>query len=177
MFWFLGTLLLAVSQLPKSAADIQLNSNVPLEPYDLLYDNAIEAYYIGDWKSVILNMERALRNKGAFRRAKAHCCLLCANQTGFGEPLPGLGMALPGMGPVEDLGFFQKVVKRAACIHECEMEKVGPASLHKVSEEVALEFRKRSPYNYLQVAYFKVGNLKLSQNAFIMQEMQPSIFF
>ncbi|XP_033909331.3 prolyl 3-hydroxylase 1 [Acipenser ruthenus] len=160
MFWFLGTLLLAVSQLPKSAADIQLNSNVPLEPYDLLYDNAIEAYYIGDWKSVILNMERALRNKGALRRAKAHCCLLCANQTGFGEPLPGLGMALPGMGPVEDLGFFQKVVKRAACIHECEMEKVGPASLHKVSEEVALEFRKRSPYNYLQVAYFKINRLE-----------------
>ncbi|KAK1157284.1 prolyl 3-hydroxylase 1 [Acipenser oxyrinchus oxyrinchus] len=160
MFWFLGTLLLAVSQLPKSAADLQLNSNVPLEPYDLLYDNAIEAYYIGDWKSVILNMERALRNKGALRRAKAHCCLLCANQTGFGEPLPGLGMALPGMGPVEDLGFFQKVVKRAACIHECEMEKVGPASLHKVSEEVALEFRKRSPYNYLQVAYFKINRLE-----------------
>ncbi|RXM34952.1 Prolyl 3-hydroxylase 1 [Acipenser ruthenus] len=160
MFWFLGSLLLAVSQLPKSAADIQLNSNVPLEPYDLLYDNAIEAYYIGDWKSVILNMERALRNKGALRRAKAHCCLLCANQTGFGEPLPGLGMALPGMGPVEDLGFFQKVVKRAACIHECEMEKVGPASLHKVSEEVALEFRKRSPYNYLQVAYFKINRLE-----------------
>ncbi|MGH0126939.1 UNVERIFIED_CONTAM: hypothetical protein FKN15_029996 [Acipenser sinensis] len=160
MFWFLGTLLLAVSQLPKSAADIQLNSNAPLEPYDLLYDNAIEAYYILDWKSVILNMERALRNKGALRRAKAHCCLLCANQTGFGEPLPGLGMALPGMGPVEDLGFFQKVVKRAACIHECEMEKVGPASLHKVSEEVALEFRKRSPYNYLQVAYFKINRLE-----------------
>ncbi|XP_041129875.1 prolyl 3-hydroxylase 1-like [Polyodon spathula] len=160
MFWFLGTLLLAVSQLPKSAADIQLNSNAPLEPYDLLYDNAIEAYYTGDWKSVILNMERALRNKGALRRAKAHCCLLCANQTGFGEPLPGLGMALPGMGPVEDLGFFQKVVKRAACIHECEMEKVGPASLHQVSEEVALEFRKRSPYNYLQVAYFKINKLE-----------------
>ncbi|XP_041130660.1 prolyl 3-hydroxylase 1-like [Polyodon spathula] len=160
MFWFLGTLLLAVSQLPKSAADIQLNSNAPLEPYDLLYDNAIEAYYTGDWKSVILNMERALRNKGALRRAKAHCCLLCANQTSFGEPLPGLGMALPGMGPVEDLGFFQKVVRRAACIHECEMEKVGPASLHKVSEEVALEFRKRSPYNYLQVAYFKINKLE-----------------
>ncbi|MBN3279036.1 P3H1 hydroxylase, partial [Polyodon spathula] len=127
---------------------------------DLLYDNAIEAYYTGDWKSVILNMERALRNKGALRRAKAHCCLLCANQTSFGEPLPGLGMALPGMGPVEDLGFFQKVVRRAACIHECEMEKVGPASLHKVSEEVALEFRKRSPYNYLQVAYFKINKLE-----------------
>lgn len=28
--------------------------------------------------------------------------------------------------------------------------------MHLVSEEVQLEFNKRTPYNYLQVAYFKV---------------------
>ncbi|MBN3301323.1 P3H1 hydroxylase, partial [Amia calva] len=154
-----GPVLLALSLLPASLMDGQLNTRAPLEPYDLLFDGAVEAYYKGDWKSVILNMERALRNKGFIRRAKAQCRLQCANRTAFGEPIPGLGIPLPGAGSVEDLGFFQKVLQRADCIKTCELEKLGPPSLHKISEEVELEFQKRSPYNYLQVAYFKINRL------------------
>nr|XP_006641935.1 PREDICTED: prolyl 3-hydroxylase 1 [Lepisosteus oculatus] len=159
MFLCIGVLF-ALSLLPRSSTDVQLSGSVPLEPYDLLFDNGVEAYYKGDWKSVILNMERALLNKGALRRVKAHCRLLCANQTGFGESLPGLGeIPVPGNGAVADLGFFQNVLKRAQCVSACEEEKLGPPSLHKISEEVEIEFRKRSPYNYLQVAYFKINRL------------------
>lgn len=138
--------------LPLCASD----TNLVVEPYDFLFDTAVEAYYKGDWLSVILNMEKALRNKATVRSAKAQCRLSCANHTAFGEPLAGLGVPVPGAGSVEDLGFFQKILKRADCVNSCETEKLGSANLHKVGEEVELEFKKRSPYNYLQVAYFKV---------------------
>uniref|UniRef100_A0A7N6BP03 procollagen-proline 3-dioxygenase n=1 Tax=Anabas testudineus TaxID=64144 RepID=A0A7N6BP03_ANATE len=134
-------------------------SSVPAPPYDFLFDTAVEAYYKGDWLSVILNMEKALRNKATVRSAKAQCRLSCANHTAFGEPLAGLGVPVPGAGSVEDLGFFQKILKRADCVNSCETEKLGSANLHKVGEEVELEFKKRSPYNYLQVAYFKINKL------------------
>ncbi|XP_071767734.2 prolyl 3-hydroxylase 1 [Centroberyx gerrardi] len=145
--------------IPLCTSDISLSSHVVLEPYDFLFDTAVEAYYKGDWMSVILNMEKALRNKATVRRVKAHCRISCANQTAFGEPLAGLGVPIPGAGAVEDLGFFQKILKRADCVKSCESEKLGPPTLHLVGAEVELEFRKRSPYNYLQVAYFKINKL------------------
>ncbi|XP_052329432.1 prolyl 3-hydroxylase 1-like isoform X2 [Oncorhynchus keta] len=145
--------------IPCCLSDVQLSSNVILEPYDLLFDTAVEAYYKGDWMTVILNMERALRNKAAIRRVKAHCRITCANQSAFGEPLSSMVVPVPGAGSVEDLGFFQKIMKRADCVNTCESEKIGPPTIHKVTEDVDLEFKKRTPYNYLQVAYFKINKL------------------
>ncbi|XP_029948601.1 prolyl 3-hydroxylase 1 [Salarias fasciatus] len=129
-------------------------ARVLLEPYDFLFDTAVEAYYRGDWLSVILNMEKALRNKATVRGVKAQCRLGCANSTAFGSGAP-----VPGAGSVEDLGFFQRILKRADCVNSCELEKLGSPTLHLVSEEVELEFKKRTPYNYLQVAYFKINKL------------------
>uniref|UniRef100_A0A8C2FTN1 Prolyl 3-hydroxylase 1 n=1 Tax=Cyprinus carpio TaxID=7962 RepID=A0A8C2FTN1_CYPCA len=134
-------------------------SNGIFEPYDLLFDNAVEAYYKQDWLAVILNMERALRNKAALRKIQTHCRLSCANHTAFGDPFPGVGVPIPGTGAVEDLAFFQRILKRADCVNACESEKLGPPTLHKVSEAIELEFKKRTPYNYLQVAYFKINKL------------------
>lgn len=128
-----------------------------LEPYDLLFDNAVEAYNKQEWLSVILNMERALRNKGTVRKVKAQCRLSCANLTSFQNTEPDSPVPLPGAGPIQDLGFFQRVLKRAECVNRCEAEKLGPPSVHKISDEVEVEFKKRTPYNYLQVAYFKVN--------------------
>lgn len=150
--------LLAASRAQEDPAPTP-GSRPLLEPYDFLFDTAVEAYYKGDWLSVILNMEKALRNKAAVRGVKAQCRISCANLTAFGAPLAGLGPPVPGTGSVSDLGFFQKVLRRADCVNSCELEKLGSPSLHLVSEEVELEFKKRTPYNYLQVAYFKINKL------------------
>ena len=90
------------------------------------------------------------------RKVRTQCRLDCANQTAFEEAVPGMGAPIPGAGALDDLGFFQKVLKRADCVSSCESEKLGPPTLHKVSDAMELEFNKRTPYNYLQVAYFKV---------------------
>uniref|UniRef100_A0A4W5MIV2 procollagen-proline 3-dioxygenase n=1 Tax=Hucho hucho TaxID=62062 RepID=A0A4W5MIV2_9TELE len=151
--------ILVVWLIPYGLSDVQLSSNVILEPYDLLFDTAVEAYYKGDWMTVILNMERALRNKAAIRRVKAHCRITCANQSAFGEPLSSIVVPIPGAGSVEDLVFFQKIMNRADCVNTCESDKIGPPTIHKITEDVDLEFKKRTPYNYLQVAYFKINKL------------------
>nr|XP_057910945.1 prolyl 3-hydroxylase 1 [Doryrhamphus excisus] len=133
-------------------------SHVCSENYDCLFDSAVEAYYKHDWLSVILNMEKALRNRAAVLKVTAGCRLSCANQTALGAPLAGVGVPIPGVGSVEDLGFFQQVLQRAQCVNSCQQDKLA-FSLHPVSQEVELEFKKRTPYNYLQVAYFKINKL------------------
>lgn len=62
----------------------------------------------------------------------------------------------PGAAALHDLRFFGAVLRRAACLRRC----LGPPSAHLLSEELDLEFNKRSPYNYLQVAYFKINKLE-----------------
>lgn len=145
--------------IPLCMSDTSSSSRYVLEPYDFLFDAAVDAYNRGDWLSVILNMEKALRNKATVREVKAQCRLSCANQTAFGDRLAGLGVPIPGAGSVEDLGFFQKILKRADCVNSCETEKLGSPTFHEVTKEVELEFKKRTPYNYLQVAYFKINKL------------------
>lgn len=141
----------------RTSAESALGSRFVLEPYDFLFDSAVEAYQKGDWYSVILNMEKAIRNKATVRKVKVQCRLSCANQTSFSDHLAGVGVPIPGAGSLDDLGFFQKILKRAECVSSCELEKLGSPTMHQVTEDVQQEFSKRSPYNYLQVAYFKVG--------------------
>ncbi|XP_033938949.1 prolyl 3-hydroxylase 1 [Pseudochaenichthys georgianus] len=145
--------------IPLCASHSGSTSHLVLEPYDFLFDTAVDAYNKGDWLTVILNMEKALRNKATLRSVKAQCRINCANQTVFGDSLSGSGGAIPGAGSVDDLGFFQKILKRADCVYSCESEKLGSRTMHLVTADVELEFTKRTPYNYLQVAYFKINML------------------
>uniref|UniRef100_F6ZPW5 procollagen-proline 3-dioxygenase n=1 Tax=Xenopus tropicalis TaxID=8364 RepID=F6ZPW5_XENTR len=125
-----------------------------LEPYDSLYDSGVQAYYRGDWHPVILFMEKALRNRELLRRHHISCRLHCANRTGGFSDLP------LHWGPVQDLTLFQRLLDRADCLKRCEEENIGaPSDFYIASQELELEFSKRSPYNYLQVAYFKIHKI------------------
>uniref|UniRef100_A0A8C0GT44 procollagen-proline 3-dioxygenase n=2 Tax=Chelonoidis abingdonii TaxID=106734 RepID=A0A8C0GT44_CHEAB len=63
----------------------------------------------------------------------------------------------PGPPPtLRDLLFFRQLLRRAACLRACAP---SAPSRYLLSEELELEFRKRSPYNYLQVAYFKIHKI------------------
>ncbi|XP_061739049.1 prolyl 3-hydroxylase 2 [Nerophis ophidion] len=129
----LSALLLAVSPPPSAA----------LEPADLLYESAVQAFYAGDYGGVVRLMEAALGSHAEVRRAKVRCRLRCQDQHRFREGFT-------------ELGFFDVVLRRAACMDACVEEAVGVQSLHRVSEDVVQDFNRRIPYNYLQLAYRKL---------------------
>ncbi|KAJ7427378.1 hypothetical protein WISP_07640 [Willisornis vidua] len=122
---------------------------LPAQPPDVLFAAGTEAYARGDWPAVVLQMERALRARAAVRSRLVRCRLLCANATV--RPAEGTE---PQLDPVlRDLQFFRGLLRRAACLRGC-----GPVapSRYRLGEELDREFGRRSPYNFLQVAYFKV---------------------
>ncbi|XP_060550189.1 prolyl 3-hydroxylase 1 isoform X1 [Pantherophis guttatus] len=121
-----------------------------LRPADELLAAGVEAYNREDWPGVILQMERALRARAAHRERLAGCRSGCAANHTAQDP------AQEHARPLGDLRFFQQLLRRAACLRRCL--PAGP-SRYQLGEEVELEFRKRSPYNYLQVAYFKMNKL------------------
>uniref|UniRef100_A0A4W6FGU2 procollagen-proline 3-dioxygenase n=1 Tax=Lates calcarifer TaxID=8187 RepID=A0A4W6FGU2_LATCA len=114
-----------------------------LEPYDLLYDNAVQAFYSSDYENVVRYMEGALSSCREVRRTKVRCRLRCQDQHPFDDTF-------------SDLRFFDVVLRRAGCMNKCIEEKLGTQSVHKVSEDVVQDFNRRIPYNYLQLAYKKL---------------------
>ncbi|KAM4628667.1 prolyl 3-hydroxylase 2 [Polymixia lowei] len=119
------------------------SSTAVLEPYDLLYDNGVHAFYNNDYKSVVRYMEAALGSYAEVRRSKVRCRLRCQDQHPFDATFA-------------DLQFFDVVLRRSACMNTCIEEKIGTQSMHTVSEDVIQDFHRRIPYNYLQLAYQKL---------------------
>lgn len=122
----------------------------PLQPFDLLYASGVAAYYSGDYERAVRDLEAALRSHRRLRNIRTRCARHCAAR----RPL-----APPGAGPGAELPFFRAVLERARCSRSCQSQRLGgPASRHRVSEDVRSDFQRRVPYNYLQRAYIKVLN-------------------
>uniref|UniRef100_A0A6Q2WTE2 procollagen-proline 3-dioxygenase n=1 Tax=Esox lucius TaxID=8010 RepID=A0A6Q2WTE2_ESOLU len=132
------------SILPIVLQSLLLSSSYgSLEPFDLLYNNAVEAFYRSEYEDVVRFMEGALSSYAEVRQSKVRCRIGCQDQHRFDSVST-------------DLQFFDVVLKRASCQNECIEEKVGTQSMHKVSEDVIQDFNRRIPYNYLQLAYQKL---------------------
>ncbi|XP_062901317.1 prolyl 3-hydroxylase 2 isoform X2 [Mobula hypostoma] len=115
-----------------------------LEPFDLLYEEGIRAYYRSDWPEVVRAMEAAVDSYRQLRRLQVRCRLECAARHGLGQSGDQLVAA---------------VLHRANCIRRCQTGYMGPASIYRVSSDIEHEFERRGPYNYLQLAYYKLGEL------------------
>ncbi|XP_067581867.1 prolyl 3-hydroxylase 1 [Pseudorca crassidens] len=151
------TTLLAVA---TSACRAEAESEVEwdMTAPDLLFAEGTAAYARGDWAGVVLSMERALRSRAALRALRLRCRTRCAADLPW-ELDPDSPHSLAqasGAAALHDLRFFGGLLRRAACLRRC----LGPSAAHSLSEELELEFSKRSPYNYLQVAYFKINKLE-----------------
>ncbi|XP_064415446.1 prolyl 3-hydroxylase 1 [Latimeria chalumnae] len=124
-----------------------------LEPYDILYHAGVNAYFRNDWVVAVQHLERALLNFAALKQVKVECYRRCGEEADFPEP-EGLQQK-----PLPDLRFFDTIFKKAECLGFCETERLGTASLHRVGEDVKIDFEKRTPYNFLQVAYYQLKKL------------------
>uniref|UniRef100_A0A8C9WUM9 procollagen-proline 3-dioxygenase n=1 Tax=Sander lucioperca TaxID=283035 RepID=A0A8C9WUM9_SANLU len=119
------------------------SSTAFLEPCDLLYDKAVQAFSNGDYTNVVSYMEGALSSYTEVRHTKVRCRLRCQDQHPFDETF-------------SDMRFTDVLLRRAACMNTCIEEKLGTQSVHKISEDVVQDFHRRIPYNYLQLAYQKL---------------------
>ncbi|XP_066565287.1 prolyl 3-hydroxylase 2 [Amia ocellicauda] len=121
------------------------SATASLEPFDLLYESGVEAFYRTDYERVVYYMEEALSSCSELRQTKVRCRLKCRDQHPFDAAQA-------------DLHFFEAVLKRASCLNECMEKKVGSQSMHRVSDDVIQDFQRRIPYNFLQLAYYKLNH-------------------
>uniref|UniRef100_A0A8C5TXF1 procollagen-proline 3-dioxygenase n=1 Tax=Malurus cyaneus samueli TaxID=2593467 RepID=A0A8C5TXF1_9PASS len=101
------------------------------------------AYLARDWARAAELLQRALHSYAGLRAARRACA----------PPAPGGALPFPRGGP----GRWE-----AACLGR----RLRPApSAHRASSAVRRDFERREPYNYLQVAFFKLKKLDQAVSA------------
>ncbi|XP_033899139.3 prolyl 3-hydroxylase 1 [Acipenser ruthenus] len=129
-----------------------------LPPYDGLYLAGVRAYFAEEWEKAVEYLERSLQTRAALDRVKRSCLAGCALD-GFGSE------AAAGGDSLSDLKFFWTVLRRAECLLFCERNQLEPTARSAVSEDVLADFESRNPYNYLQVAYYKLKKVEKAVSA------------
>lgn len=123
-----------------------------LSPYDSLYADGARAYFAQDWPRAAVLLQRSLHSYSQLREARRQCQGRCQGEAGFA------GQLQPPSVQAWETSFFDRVLQRADCLEECLGSRLGgQPSLHRASSLIQQEFEKREPYNYLQVAFFKVS--------------------
>nr|XP_033780200.1 prolyl 3-hydroxylase 3 [Geotrypetes seraphini] len=123
-----------------------------LQPFDLLYSAGIHAFFQGSWSQSRDYLQQALHSYSLLKKVKVSCQAQCQRETPFHVSL-------------KDLGFMDVVLQRSECLEHCERLQLGPPTRHKVSSLVHKEFQRREPYNFLQAAYFKLGQMDAALTA------------
>ncbi|XP_039619721.1 prolyl 3-hydroxylase 1 [Polypterus senegalus] len=129
-----------------SAGSHMHSSAALLQSYDSLYHDGVRAYFKKDWEKVVTLLEWALQTQDDVSQVRLGCHSGCRLDeiARDADPL------------VSDLNFFQAVLRRSECLSFCERSRLEPAARAPVSEDVQADFNKRVPYNFLQVAYYKL---------------------
>ncbi|XP_015274289.1 PREDICTED: prolyl 3-hydroxylase 3 [Gekko japonicus] len=129
-----------------------LGSCSSLPPFDLLYADGGRAYFAQDWPRAAELLQRSLHSYARLQDARRQCQRGCQAEAGWA--------ARPPLGQPWETGFFDRVLQRAECLEECLGRRLdGQPSLHRASAEIQQDFEEREPYNYLQVAFFKLKRL------------------
>lgn len=132
-----------------------------LQPFDRLYYSGLRAYFQKDWPATEEYLLGALQSRARVRGAKVACHAQCQGEEDTGTA--GVGDGVPSH--LQELGVFERVLRRAECQTYCLRQQVGPPSRHRTTQKVEDEFRRREPYNYLQLAYFQQQKLDEAASA------------
>ncbi|XP_077201886.1 prolyl 3-hydroxylase 3 [Paroedura picta] len=125
----------------------------PPAPFDLLYADGVRAYFAQDWARAAELLQRSVHGYARLQDARRQCQRGCQAEAGWA--LQG-----PPLGPPWESAFFGRVLQRAECLEECAGRRLdGQPSVHRAAAEIRRDFEAREPYNYLQVAFFKLKRL------------------
>lgn len=123
---------------------------------DVLYSEGVGAYLDERWQDCIDSFERAVTEYRVLKQNAVNCRIKCHGEADES----------PFMGPkdVEDLQFFEKMVKNTLCLLKCNKYK-PKSGLNGLPEKVQKEFEQLRPYEYLQLCYFQKNLLQKAASA------------
>ncbi|XP_073409063.1 prolyl 3-hydroxylase 3 [Dendrobates tinctorius] len=125
-------------QAPLLLLSLGLVHAVTLQPPDELLWDGVSLFSRGEWSEARDKLRGALRSLREVRGVRLRC----------GEECGLRGAQLE-----------EAVMERADCLLSCERLQLGEPSLYRLTQDTERTFRKGAPYNYLQVAHYRLEEL------------------
>ncbi|KAG7317453.1 hypothetical protein KOW79_019751 [Hemibagrus wyckioides] len=123
-----------------------------LMPLDSAYGFALERYGVRDWAESARYLELSLRLHRLLKESEGRCSRACTQ-----DNLQDTDMGT-------SLRIIKHILTRAACVKKCKAEM--PVFSKKYPKPETLEaFATRTPYRYLQFAYYQMNNLEKAVSA------------
>ena len=128
----------------------QATKSDPAQSYDILYDQAVEAYLEEDWDKCVRLMNEAIEDYHFYVDSQVGCRLNC-------QKIVSVNAMGKQISPnnLEDMKFFEKMVKQTLCLLKCKKNLLKNRA-EIVSRQIMESFEYFRPYDYLQLCYFKV---------------------
>lgn len=114
-----------------------------LMPLDSAYGFALERYGAREWVESARYLELSLRLHRLLKESEAHCSRACTRDN------------LHDTNMDTSLQIFRHILTRAACVKKCKSE-MPVFSKQYPNPETLEAFSTRTPYRYLQFAYYQV---------------------
>ncbi|CAH1239861.1 P3H2 [Branchiostoma lanceolatum] len=129
-------------------------------PYFELYSKGKDAYLDEEWDRCVWFMEKAVMVHKHVAEHKFRCRQRCFNQS-----------VEPSFNGHSTLQMMRKFMKRAACNDRCEQDRLDGMRWEGVNE-IQDEMDARFPYDYMQLCYYKLGDLqKAAGSAYTFLQM------
>ncbi|XP_061568498.1 endoplasmic reticulum protein SC65 [Cololabis saira] len=118
-------------------------------PLESAYGYAMEQYAAHQWKESVQYLELSLRLHRLLRDSERFCSRNCSSESRDSDALI----------PDTSLRVVRHILLRAACLKKCKAE--FPVFKQSYPRRDVLEnFEKRTPYRYIQFAYYQLNNLE-----------------
>ncbi|XP_053084513.1 endoplasmic reticulum protein SC65 isoform X3 [Pangasianodon hypophthalmus] len=127
-----------------------------LMPLDSAYGFALERYGARDWVESARYLELSLRLHRLLKESEARCSRACTRDN--------LHDTDTDMDTDTSLQIIKHILTRAACVKKCKAE-MAVFSKKYPNPETLEAFGTRTPYRYLQFAYYQMNNLEKAVSA------------
>ena len=121
----------------------------PATSYDILYNQAVEAYLDESWDVCITRMNEAIEDYHFYKDAVVGCRLECLKES-FEKPLVSPQL--------EDMKLWEKMIKKTLCLLKCK-KSILKDRAEIIDHKVREDFETLRPYDYLQLCYYKVSEI------------------
>ncbi|XP_019752835.1 endoplasmic reticulum protein SC65 [Hippocampus comes] len=123
-----------------------------LMPLDSTFDYAMQQYTARNWAESVKYLEHSLRLHRLLRDSEAFCGRNCS------------AVSRGDDGDDGHLRVMRHILFRAACLKKCKAD-LPVFKLAYPRRDLLDSFEKRTPYRYLQFAYFQLNNLAKAVSA------------
>ena len=125
------------------------------DSYEDFYIRGVESYLANKWLDTIDTMEKAVKDYDTVKEVREKCYIQCSNES----------INIPDdYANNEQYYFFHKTIQKSLCRKQCKKALLGNRPSRGVSQKLEKDMSSGVPFNYMQVALFKVSKFNLYSN-------------